>query len=242
LAGAFPGESTRATDPKGGGRLRAFSGRRLTILALTLLIAPGARPAEKPDAAKSPGGKGGRATGSEASKTVEMHVGIPGVAFIGQTLADFKKAFPAAEVKPFAKQNDAAVVTAAEAGISCIVVGPSPDALRVASVGFIFDGAYQGSREGGYRTREGIGKGSTVNDLLERYGKPAQVTGDRGTTPALTTPGKIENTSGGKKYQYASPDRKIKTYFVVEGSRITRVVINEIESLDTHLLKRAPAP
>ncbi len=229
---------TRHSRSHGTGRA---PGLPLIMTALMLLMATAIRPAEKPDPANAAPGKSGRDQPRDASKIVDVHVGIPGVAFIGQTLADLRKNFPAAEVKPFANQIDAAVVTAAGAGLSCIVVGSSPDDLRVASVGFILDGTYQGSREGGYRTREGIGKGSTVNDLLERYGKPTEVTGERATNPALSMSGKPEETKGPKKYHYASADRKIKTYFVVEASRVTRVVINELDPLNAHLLKR-PAP
>jgi hypothetical protein len=232
-------DTTRRSKRHGIGRA---PGLPLILTALMLLIAPAVRPAEKPDPATAAPGKAGRDTSRDASKIVALHVGIPGVAFIGQTLADLKKKFPAAEVKPFAKQIDAAVVTAADAGISCIVVGSSPDDLRVASVGFILDGTYQGSREGGYRTREGIGKGSTVNDLLERYGKPTEVTGERAANPALSMSGKPEEPKGAKKYHYASADRKIKTYFVVDASRVTRVVINDLDPLNAHLLKRPAKP
>src|SRR2546422_7394017 len=55
----------------------------------------------------------------------------------------------------------------------------SPKDLKLASVGFNLDGVHEGMTEGRFRTSKGIGKGSTVNDLLEAYGEPAEILAEK---------------------------------------------------------------
>lgn len=177
------------------------------------------------------------ATKDEA-KTVELHAGIPGVAYIGQPLADLLQRFPGAEVAPFAGQEDAVIVKMPEAGISCIAVG-APDSLLVASVGFNLEGTYEGMGEGGFRTSKGIGKGSTVNDLLGAYGPPADVVAERSRGAARRADPK-NDPSLPQKYQYASESGTVRTYFSVENYRVTRIVVNDLAPLDRHIVKGSP--
>ncbi len=232
------GANREATGSRGPARVLLI----LAALAFASAAASGAGGGAKPpDAAATPAPRAEGATaGGDPSRVIEIHVGIPGMVYLGQPVNDLRARFPKATVTPFANQNDAAVVTAPDAGISCYVVGPTPDDLKVASVGFVLEGTYMGAIEGGFRTREGIGKGSTVNDLLEKYGKPAEITGERATTPALRLQGQKEDPNAPQKYHYLSPDQKVKTYFVVQGSRVLRVVINDLEPLGRHILKRSP--
>jgi len=51
--------------------------------------------------------------------------------------------------------------------------------LKIASVGFNVDGVHNGVSEGNFRTGKGIGKGSTVNDVLEAYGQPVEILGQQ---------------------------------------------------------------
>jgi len=209
---------------------RALVAVATAALALVSVAAlPDAGSGAAPPAAQRP----------DATHTIEIHVGVAGVAYIGQPLGDLVHRFPAAQVEAFAKQADAAVVRIPDAGISCYVVGDDPKDLRVASVGFNFEETYQGVSEAGYRTSKGIGKGSTVNDLLEAYG-PAEILGDRAQPPALRRHAPPEDPNAPRKYQYASPDASVKTYFVVEGARVLRVVINHLAPLDKHILKNRP--
>jgi len=161
-----------------------------------------------------------------------MHVGIPGVAYLGQPVKELLAKFPGAKTLPFAKQQDVVIVSIPDQGISCYAVEAGPDSFKVASVGFNLDAAYQGVQEGNYRTREGIGKGSTVNDILGVYGQPETIAGDRGTAQGLR--------DASKKYTYKSPDGKVKTYLVIEGYRVVRLVVNDLEPLNEHVLKTPP--
>jgi hypothetical protein len=166
---------------------------------------------------------------------IELHVGIPGYAYIGQALADLVKRFPGARVVPFAKQEDAVVVKIGAKGISCIAVGEPPD-LKVASVGFNLDGDQEGLSEGRFRTSKGIGKGSTVNDLLDAYGQPAEILGDK-AHGAMRRDVPLEDPSVPKLYQYSNPDGSVKTNFLVQDHQVKRLIVNELAPLDRHVVK-----
>ena len=170
--------------------------------------------------------------------TIELHIGVPGLAYIGQPLQDFLKKFSKAEVTPFSGQDDAVTVKVKEAGISCIAVG-HPGELKLASVGFNLDGAYEGMAESDYRTGQGIGKGSTVNDLLGVYGKPVDILGERPRS-ALRRPRPGGDPPARQKYYYASADGTVRTYFLVDTSRVTQVVVNDLRPLDEHIVKAPP--
>jgi hypothetical protein len=179
------------------------------------------------------------APGEAGARTVELHAGLPGMAFIGQPLEDLLKRFPGADVQPFAGQDDAVTVKVPAAGISCIAVG-APDKLKVASVGFNLDGTYEGISEGNFRTAKGIGKGSTVNDLIEAYGPPVDMVSSRPRGSLPPRPGARVDPSLPQKYQYENETGAIRTYFLIENYRVTRIVVNELKSLEQHLIKARP--
>jgi hypothetical protein len=170
---------------------------------------------------------------------IEMHVGIPGYIFIGQPLAEVRKKFPEAKVVPFSGQKDAMIVKIAEAGISCIAVGPAED-LKVASVGFNVDGVHNGVSEGNFRTGKGIGKGSTVNDVLEAYGQPVEILGQQPSGALKRKVAPDDDPSVPKMYQYASSDGSVKTYFLVVDHLVKRIVVNQLAPLDEHIVKGGP--
>lgn len=216
---------------------------RRSLAFIFLILLPGAVPAapEAPATGEPPAGETSSppaGAAADAAKTIELHAGVPGVAYIGQPLADLLKKFPGAEVAAFAAQEDAATVKVPEAGLSCIVVG-APDDLKVASVGFNLEGTYEGIGEGGFRTREGIGKGSTVNDLLGAYGPPAELLTDRPRGAAPRADAK-NDPSLPQKYQYAGEGGAVKTYFSVENYRVTRIVVNDLAPLEQHIVKGRP--
>ena len=182
------------------------------------------------------------ATDPEAAvgTTIEIHRGVPGVVYLGQTLNEIKDRFPSIRVTPFAGQSDAFVAQIADAGVSCYVVGASPDEMRVASVGFNFDRVYEGFAEGGFRTREGIGKGSTVEDLVLTYGR-AEILDERTTNPLLRRGPSEVDPNAMRKFLYRNEGGTISTYFMVQRGQVLRVVINEIAPIDRYILRRSPA-
>ncbi len=171
-------------------------------------------------------------------RIIELHIGVPGLAYIGQSLQEFQKKFPRAQVTPFSGQQDAVTVKVPEAGISCIAVG-HPGEFKLASVGFNLDGSYEGMAEGDYRTSRGIGKGSTVNDLLGAYGRPVDILGGR-PRGALRRPRLGGDPPARQKYEYANADDTVRTYFLVDTSRVTQVVVNDLRPLDEHVVKAPP--
>jgi hypothetical protein len=198
----------------------------LFLLALSLPAFAAATPPPKGD------------SGADKTPPIELHVGIRDLVYIGQPLADLVKKFPDAKVLPFSGQDDAASVRIAEKGISCIAVG-KPGDLKVASIGFNLDGVYEGMAETPYRTGKGIGKGSTVNDLLEAYGQPIDVLGEQPRSALHKTP-PIDSPSVAKMYQYKNEDGAIKTFFLVQDHLVRRVVVNDLLPLDEHVVKGRP--
>jgi hypothetical protein len=176
-----------------------------------------------------------------APRPIELHAGIPGVAFIGQPLKELTEKFPRARVTPFAGQDDAVTVQIPELGISLMAVGPKPEELKVATAGFNLEGTYEGVSECGCATREGIGKGSTVNDLLGTYGPPREIVGPRVTNPLMKRRPEPEDPHAPKRYQYSSPDGLRTTSFVVQDARVLRVVVYDLEPMNRHVLRRRPA-
>ena len=221
----------------------------LSILIVTAhLAAAAAVPVDiaatpiRPSAAHAPTRPpGDTGDGGTAVRTVEMHVGIPGLAYIGQTMKEFLEKFPNAKVTAFANQKDAFVIQVPGNGISAYAVGASPEELKLASVGFVLDQAYQGVAPGRFRSDKGIAKGSTVNDLLEAYGQPSQISGEGPRRKA--PPSKIDvpdDPKAPKKYEYARADGAVTTYFVVQENLVTRIVVNHLAPLDHYVVKRRP--
>ncbi len=171
-------------------------------------------------------------------RAIEMHVGLAGRAYLGQPLADLQERFPQAEIVPFARDENILVVKIADSGISCFVVGEERDAMNVASVGFNFEGPYEGVGESGLKTAEGIGKGSTVNELLGVYGR-AEIADDGPRNPLLRRRAEPEDPNRPQKYIFTSDDGRVKTYFQIRGPRVLRMVINDIEPIDRYIIKRS---
>lgn len=200
------------------------SGLSIALLAGAALCAGLGRPAAAPPAA--------------TPRTIEMHVGVPGWAALGVPHKELIDRFPGAEVTAFSGQDDALTVKIPGAGISCMVVGATPGELKVASLGFNLDGEYEGIPEGSFRTDRGVGKGSTVNDLLEAYGQPAEVVADRAARRSQRRQPDFDEAALPQLYQYRSADGAVTTSFVVQRHRVVRVVINALEPLKQHLLRQ----
>ena len=115
----------------------------------------------------------------------------------------------------------------------------NPGDLKLASVGFNLDGTYPGMAESAYRTSKGIGKGSTVNDLLEAYGRPAEISGGRPRGQSRR-PRPGGDPPQRQKYQYANADNTVRTYFLVDENRVTQIVVNDLRPLDKHIVKATP--
>ena len=176
---------------------------------------------------------------ADSQRVITLHAGIAGRVYLGQPLKELLEHFPKARVVPFARQNDAAQVRIPDAGISCLATGPTQDELRVSSIGFNFDLFYEGVAAGDFRTLEGIGRGSTVEDLVRAYGPPSEVVRPKTTNPLVrrTTP---DDPDAPMKHLYNNPDGTISTYFVVERGSVRRMSINDLAPLDRHILRRSP--
>ena len=181
-------------------------------------------------------------TGDADRDRIEMHVGIPGLVYVGQSLTDLKTQFSEIESTSFAGDEKVRIVRILDRGVSCLVAGDSEEVMQVISVGFNFEGTYEGVGESGYRTSEGIGKGSTVNDLLGIYGR-AEITGSgRKNSMQRRNPNAPPDPNEPKKYLFASDDGSVKTYFQSEGARVVRMVINHLALIDQYILKRKTTP
>jgi hypothetical protein len=204
--------------------MRSSRRSRVALLAIALAGLAGVDgAAPKPEA-------GGTAATRDV---IALHVGVPGEAYIGQPLAEFLAHFPGARSEPFAQQKDVVRVQVAAEGISALAMGNTPASMTVESIGFNFSDAYEGVSPGKRRTVEGIGSGSSVNELLEIYGRPVQTTPEKhhGSAPA---------GQERVRHLYRSADGAVTSYFVVEGSRVLRLAMSRTASIDRFLLKRGP--
>src|SRR3989442_13608643 len=130
------------TERSGAGRrfqgslqVRQRSGRRtITLFLLALPLLAAAAPDRPTKGASRP----------EDVRRIELHVGIPGFVYIGQSVTDLVKKFPPASVVPFAGQDDPPMANIAHAGLSCIAVG-APKGIMPPSTGFNPDGVPVGS-------------------------------------------------------------------------------------------------
>ena len=203
----------------------------IVTAAIAMLAAGGlaaAAAAAKPETPKAPAD-----AAPQVRDVIALHQGVPGEAYIGQPLAEFLARFPGARSEPFAKQANVVRVQVPGEGISILAMGETPANMTVESIGFNFSDVYEGVAPGKRRTLEGIGRGSTVNELLGTYGKPAQ------TTPEKRTPA---DKAGEERVRhiYRSADGAVTSYFVVEGSRVLRLAMSRTASLQRFLLKRDP--
>jgi hypothetical protein len=130
-------------------------------------------------------------------------------------------------------------------------MGATPTSMTIESIGFNFEGTYEGIAAGKRRTAEGIGPGSTINDMLGTYGKPAETASEKrhgnlapkpGAGDAAPTPDPADPT----RFIYHSADGGTVTYFVVKDAMVVRMVMNRLESIKKYLMdakhgKDAPA-
>lgn len=178
----------------------------------------------------------------KAEESIRMHAGVPGKAYLGQPLTDFLARFPGAKSMPFAKQTDVLRLQVASEGISALAMGATPASMTIESIGFNFEGTYEGIAAGKRRTAEGIGPGSTINDMLGTYGKPAETASEKrhgtlapqhgadGAAPAAPDP------ADPTRYIYHSADGATVTYFVVKDTMVVRMVLNRPGSIKKYLM------
>jgi hypothetical protein len=188
-----------------------------------------------PDRAAAPSKPG---PGSKTAAII-LHEGVPRVVFLGQPLSEFVAAFPTATRTPYAGQPEVVRLQVPGEGISALAMGLTPASMTIESIGFNFAGEYEGVKESKRRTAEGIGSGSTVNDLLGTYGRPAETAPEKrhGTLSPQVAP----DRNAPVRYLYRSADATITTYFVVEGSQVTRMAMSRPASVERWILKR-PGP
>ena len=193
------------------------------LLATAAVSLAAAVPPPKPPVANSAG-------------PVQLHQGVPGIVFIGQPLSELLARFPTAVTSPFAGQADVVRVQVADRGLSCLVMGATPASMTVESIGFNFSGSYEGVDQGAWRTAEGIGRGSTINDLLGTYGKPEETIPER---PAGIVPPRRPEAgeSTALRHLYRSADGLVTTYFVVQGSDVVRMAIGRPAAVSKYILK-----
>jgi hypothetical protein len=203
------------------------------LLALAMAAPTGAAPAHP----------------AKAEEPIKMHAGVPGQAYLGQPLAEFLAHFPAAKSMPFAKQNDVVRLQVANEGISALAMGATPAAMTIESIGFNFEGTYEGVVAGKRRTVEGIGPGSTINDMLGTYGKPAETASEKrhgGLAPKPGDAAPAPDPADPTRFIYHSADGGTVTYFVVKDAMVVRMVMNRLASIKKYLMdapqgKDAPA-
>jgi len=201
------------------------------VVLLAADAASTAAPAKPPAAAKP---------AAAPSKSIVLHEGVPGLVYLGQPLAEFVAKFPGATSMPFAGQSDVVRVQVPDQGISVLAMGVTPATMTVESIGFNWVGAYEGVRAGNRRTREDIGPGSNVNELLEAYGKPADIAQEthKGTLAPQQAPG----PDAMLRYLYRSADSTAATFFIVKGSQVMRMATSHPASVERYILKKGQAP
>lgn len=167
---------------------------------------------------------------------IQIHVGVPGVVSIGQPLSQFLAKFPTARSVPVADQPNLVRIQVAPEGISCLAVGATPATMTLESIGFNFGPMYEGVGPGRRRTVEGIGTGSSVNELLGTYGRPAESTVERALDAPPPKPGDPAPERQ-VRHIYKSADGSVTTYFVVQGSDVVRMVIGRPAAIGKNLQK-----
>ena len=192
-------------------------------------------PAAEPERAAAPA----KPASPSRTTAIVVHEGIPRVAFLGQPLAEFVAAFPGATKTPYAGQPDVVRLQVPGEGISALAMGLTPASMTIESIGFNFSGEYEGVKESKRRTTEGIGSGSTVNDLLGTYGRPAETAPE--SRHGTLSPQAAPDRNAPVRYLYRSTDATITTYFVVEGSVVMRMAMSRPAAVERWILKR-PGP
>jgi hypothetical protein len=215
-------------------------------LLFAVVSAQAAPPASPPPSHKTAPGAAtsapqGAPKGSPAKDldVIDQFVGIPGVLYLGQPLSAVLARFPGAQSSPFGNQAEVVRVQIAAEGISCLAMGATPASMTIESIGFTFAKPYEGVAGGRRRTREGIGAGTTVNEMLEVYGRASDIKverpkSQRGDGPAAPDPDALS------QYIYRSEDGSVSTYFVVQGANVLRMAMSHPAMVERYVLKRPP--
>ncbi len=170
---------------------------------------------------------------------IDRFVGIPGVLYLGQPLSAMLARFPGAVTSPFANQADVVRVQVPTEGISCLAMGATPASMTIESIGFTFAQPYEGVAAGRRRTREGIGAGTTVNEMLESYGRAADIKIER-TKPQRGDGQAAPDPDALSQYLYRNEDGSVSTYFVVQGAGVLRMAMSHPAMVERFVLKRPP--
>jgi hypothetical protein len=206
------------------------------LLVLALLPGLGTAAEPLPDTKEAPAPE---AQSDPSRNVIQMHVGIPGLLWLGQPLAEVLARFPDVKKLPFANQPQVVQLQIPAQGISALAMGETPASMTVESIGFNFAEPYEGVAPGTRRTVEGIGAGSNVNELLEAYGKPAESAPEArhgAVAPVTPAPGKPAAPDR-IRHMYRSADGQVATYFIVEGSRVLRMAMSRPASVQRYVLK-----
>lgn len=175
--------------------------------------------------------------GQEATAIIQLHVGIPELVYLGQPMGELLRTFPDAQVNQLFNQSDAVQIKLPHFGISCLAMGPTRESLKVGSIGFNLGGTYQGVAQGSYKTDKGISIGSSVNELVEAYGRPYRISGERVARRGVPLDGGEMDPNAPQKYWYRNEDETVTTYFEIQRNIVVRVVINLLASIEEHIIK-----
>ena len=181
------------------------------------------------------------AQGSAPAEAIQLHLGVPGLVYIGQPLSEFLAKFPTASTKPVPGQPEIVKLQVPDQGISCLAMGRTPPSMTIESIGFNFGAPYEGVLGGRRRTVEGIGGGSTVNDLLGSYGRPTGTSTEGPEGWPSRRKSTADDPGAPVRHHYQSADGTVTTYFVIEGHEVVRMAITRPAEMEKHLSKRPPA-
>jgi hypothetical protein len=202
----------------------------LIVLALAVASAPENGPTSSPAAA-----------GPDLANVIQMHLGVPGLVYVGQPLAEFLAKFPTAMSDPVPGQPEIVKMQVQAEGISCLAMGKTPASMIIESIGFNFGAPYEGVQKGRRRTVEGVGSGSTINDLLGSYGRPSETSTEGPQGWPTRRKSRTDDPNAPVRHHYQSADGTVTTYFVVEGHEVVRMAISRPAEMEKHLSKRPQA-
>jgi len=211
------------------------------LLAASSLAAEGpAATAPRTAAPQAPAAHGAPASSRDV---IRMHLGVPGSVYIGQPLSEFLARFPKAQTLPFSGQETVVRVQVVPEGISALAMGDDPKSMRLESIGFNFEGRYEGVEAGTRRTVEGIGAGSTVNDLLGTYGRALQIISEGQRAGRAAKPEEPPaDPNAPMRYVYRSEDGTVTSYFVAQGAAVVRLAMTRSAAASRYILKRPQGP
>lgn len=182
-----------------------------------------------------------KAEGSAPTAVIQMHVGVPGLVYIGQPIVEFLARFPSAASTPIPGQPQIVKLQVRDEGISCLAMGETPAKMTIESIGFNFGAPFEGVLAGRRRTVEGIGSGSTVNDLLGSYGRPVETSAEGPQGWGSRRKSREDDPNAAMRHHYQNADGTVTTYFVVQGHEVVRMAIAHPAEMQKYIAKRPPA-